>query len=154
MSVGEKKILVKRWEQEGENEGAMLHLGLINETPVSAEEFLISLQLFLPHKDVIGFVVKWPVCVWGVSTPQPRSVAPRSARPPSGAAQRLLSPAPWWQLSMAQFLWHACRIPCCSVLAPCRVVCARFDLWPKCSFCKCLQLLLQNRDQFLSMPLN
>lgn len=153
MSVGER-ILVKCYEREGENEGVMLHLGLINETPVSAEEFLVSLQLLLPHKDVKGFIVKWPVCVWGVRTPQPRSAAPRSAWPPSGAAQRLLSPVLWWQLSTAQFRWHTCRIPCCSILAPRRAVGARFDLWPKCSFCKCLQLRLQNRDQVLSMPLN
>lgn len=41
----------------------ILHLGLTNKTPVLAEEFLISLQLFQFHKDVTGIIIKWLVCV-------------------------------------------------------------------------------------------
>lgn len=32
-------------------------------------------------------------------------------------------------LSAAQFCWHTCRIPCCSVLASCRSGNARLDLY-------------------------
>lgn len=32
-------------------------------------------------------------------------------------------------LGTAQFCWHTCRIPCCSVLASCRSGNARFDLY-------------------------
>ena len=41
-------------------------------------------------------------------------------------------------LSVAQFCWRTCHIPCCSALASLRSGSVRFDLWLECRFCRYL----------------